>query len=84
MVLNLIDVNQYHTIHSNIPPIIQVWKYTYNFQTFWWVLFCHKYIPYIQFFNGFWIKKIEYIKCKDNQIYLKQTKKIQDVMSIPY
>jgi hypothetical protein len=89
MVLNLIHVYQYHTPFKNSPKNsthnLSFELYLQFLQTLWQVLFCHKYIPYIQFFIFCWIFKIiDYVKFQINQIYLKQTKRIQNVMSIHY
>jgi hypothetical protein len=55
MVLDLIQVYQYHTPLKNSPknsihnPSFEV--YMQFFQTLWHVLFCHKYTPYIHVFH---------------------------------
>jgi hypothetical protein len=84
MNLNLIDVNRYHTPsknslkHSSHNLSLEI--YIYNFKLCDKYYFVTNIFHIFKFVNGFWnLKKIEYIS-KDNQIYLKQTKKIQDVM----
>jgi hypothetical protein len=81
-----INIIHHKNIHPRIPLITLVLKYICNLFKFYDMYYFVINILYT--FNVFiicWIfKKIDQIKFKVNQIYLKQTKITQDVMSIHY
>jgi hypothetical protein len=79
-----INIIHHKKIHPRIPSTTLVLKYLFKLSNFVMSIIlsqiysiCSKSSMFIEFF-----KIIEYMKSKANQIYLKQTKIIQDVMSI--
>ncbi len=72
-------------IHPRIPSITLLFKYIFKFSnsmtnTIWSQIYSiHSNSSIVRIF-----KIIDYIKSKANQIYLKQVKIIQDVMSVHY
>jgi hypothetical protein len=81
MDLNLIDVNQYHTPSKN-----SLKNSTHNMSLEIYIYIISNFVISIilsQIYSIYsnlsivfeFFLKIEYIKCKDNQVYLKQTKK---------
>jgi uncharacterized membrane protein len=87
MAIDSIDVYQYHwpqNIHQKIPPTTLVLKYVCNF-SYSMISIILSQIYFIcwsspMFVGVFFL--IDCLKLKSNPIYFKQTKIIQDVMSI--
>jgi hypothetical protein len=81
-----INVIHHSKIHLRIPYTTLVWKYIFNFSNFMMGnILSQIYSIHSNFsmFVGFF-KIIDYIKSKANQVYFKQAKIIQDLMSICY
>ncbi len=74
MILDSIDVYQAHsppkTKDPDIPPTTLVLKYICNFKTLLQVLFCKKYISYIQVFQC----SLEFFYIEFNNLSLKLMK----------
>jgi len=81
-----INIKHHKKVHPRIPCttlvlmyIFKISNYVKNIILSWIYSICSNFSMFVEFF-----KIIDWLKSKTNQIYLEQTKIIQDVMSIHY